>query len=119
MKKTTILLTIAVVVGIASYVVFAQEQQRGGMMGRGMMGRQGMMGMSPMASMMYSTSLAATNDGGVVVLMGNKLTRYDNDLNAVKEVEVKIDWENWNKMMQQHYDMMMKNQNMMMGGQSD
>jgi len=33
--------------------------------------------------------MVAANDGGVIVLAGNKLLKYDKDLNLVKEVEVK------------------------------
>lgn len=132
MKKTLTLLTIAAVVGTGSYLVFARGQmggmmggrtQRGGMMDsnsmmmqRGMMGQGGMMmgggmmGMHPMSSMMYGSSLAATSDGGALVLTGNKLIKYDKNLNLVKEVEIKIDWENIRNMMMQHQNMMMGEQ---------
>ncbi|MGA2775785.1 MAG: hypothetical protein ABSE81_06995 [Candidatus Omnitrophota bacterium] len=33
--------------------------------------------------------IVATNDGGVIVMAGNKLFKYDKDLNFVKEVELK------------------------------
>ena len=33
-------------------------------------------------------SLVATSDGGVVVLSGPRLVKYDKDLNLVKEVEI-------------------------------
>ena len=33
--------------------------------------------------------MVATNDSGVIVLAGNKLLKYDKDLNLVKEVELK------------------------------
>jgi len=33
--------------------------------------------------------MVATNDGGVIVLVGNKLLKYDKDLNLVKEIELK------------------------------
>ena len=54
---------------------------RQGMMGgkKGMMGHMG--GMQP--------KVVATSDGGVVVLMGNKLAKYDSALSLVKEVEMK------------------------------
>ncbi|MCG8430228.1 MAG: hypothetical protein MJA29_03540 [Candidatus Omnitrophica bacterium] len=35
-------------------------------------------------------SLAATGDGGVVVLIGPKLLKYDKDLNLVKEVDIPL-----------------------------
>ena len=92
-----------------------QEDMRGGMRGRNMMGT-GMM-MNEMGSMMNGSSLVATTDGGIVVLMGNELSKYDKDLNLVKQVEVKFDWDNWQKMMMQNRNMMMQNRGMM-GGRS-
>ena len=73
-------------------------------------GQEGMM-MNDMGSMMSGSSLVATTDGGVVVLMGNELSKYDKDLNLVKQVEIKFNWDNWQKMM-------MQRRNMMMGGRS-
>jgi hypothetical protein len=64
--------------------------------GCGMMEKGKMMGMS---HMMMSRSLVATTDGGVVVMAGNKLQKYDKDLMLVKEVELKIDMEAMKKMM--------------------
>ncbi len=59
--------------------------------GKGMMGA-GMM--CPMCAakmkMMGQVSLATSGDGGVIVLMGNKLMKYDKDLNLVKEVDIKM-----------------------------
>jgi hypothetical protein len=49
---------------------------------------------------MMERSVVATSDGGVVVVMGNKLTKYDKDLNVVKEVELKMDMEGMQKMME-------------------
>ncbi len=111
-----------------SYMAFAQ-QDRGGMMGGGMMNRggsqQGMMGnsrnMMPMmrgmmaqrmANSMTQEALVATSDGGVVVLAGGKLMKYDSALNLVKEVEVKVDY----KGMQQRMEKMMESMPMMQGG---
>jgi cytochrome c556 len=37
---------------------------------------------------MMQKQMVATNDGGVIVLLGNKLIKYDKDLNLIKEVEV-------------------------------
>ena len=81
-----------------------------GMMGKGMMGQQGMTGMHTMSGMMGGSSMVATQDGGIIVLIGNKLLKYDKDLNLVKEVEIKIDWESLNKTMMQHRKMMMSGQ---------
>lgn len=40
-----------------------------------------------------------TPDGGVVVIIGNKMMKYDKDLNFKKEVELKIDTTAMNSMM--------------------
>ena len=81
-----------------------------GMMGRGMMdekdgmmmggrGMMGMMGMCPMMKSMMERTVVATGDGGIIVVTGNKLTKYDKDLNVVKEIELKMDMEGMQKMM--------------------
>lgn len=49
----------------------------------GMMGRGPKMGMPPI-------SMVGTKDGGVILLVGKKLMKYDQDLNLVKEVDVKM-----------------------------
>jgi mono/diheme cytochrome c family protein len=77
----------------------------GGMQGSGMMrgnmtGSRDMM-INSMSILMSSSSLVATQDGGVIVLMGNELSKYDKDLNLVNQVEIKFNWENWQKMMEQ------------------
>jgi hypothetical protein len=45
-----------------------------------------------MTQMMGATQkqMVAINDGGVVVMVGNKLFKYDKDLNLIKEAELKI-----------------------------
>lgn len=68
-------------------------------MGKGMMGGQGgEMGqgmMCPMCSSMMksvaSPQVISTGDGGFVILTGNKLIKYDKDLNVVKEADIKVD----------------------------
>ena len=124
MKRTMIMAVIVFAVAAGLYYVFAATQNEGGMMDGGMMrgrmmdsndmtknqmwrnremmDRRNMMGMYPMGGMMYGASLAATEDGGALVLMGNKLCKYDKDLNLVKEVEIKMDWEKMNKTMMEH-----------------
>ncbi len=75
------------------------EMMDKGMMDKGMMG-DGMMdgGMMKMMKMMHahgmmmrSPTMVASNDGGVIVLSGNKLYKYDKSLNLVKEAEIKMD----------------------------
>lgn len=77
---------------IVNFSAFAEEHSSG-MMGKGMM------------QMMAKKQLVATEDGGVVLLLGNKLVKYDKKLNLVKEVELNIDTEGIRKMMKE----MMKN----------
>lgn len=98
---------LAVVILIAAagaYVAFAQQD--GNMPGRrgGMMGRRGMMDgrMRPwrmcemhrmMGRSMMEERFVPTSDGGVAILAGHKLVKYDSGLNVVKEVEVKVDYD--------------------------
>ena len=70
----------------------------GSMMNRGMMDGKKMGRCSMMQSMMQKTVIA-TSDGGIIVAAGNKITKYDKDLNVVKEVEQKMDMESMQKMM--------------------
>ncbi len=106
-----------VVVAIAaagSYVAFGQPD-RGGMMGGGMMqNNRSMMPMmrGMMARDMMQEALVATSDGGVVLMAGGKLIKYDSALNVVKEVEVNVDY----KAMQQRMEKMMEDMPMMRGG---
>jgi len=44
-----------------------------------------------MMKKIMSKEIVATQDGGVVVMMGNKLIKYDKKLNLVKEIELKMD----------------------------
>ena len=67
-----------------------------GMMGHGMM-QSGMGMMCPMMKM-GEPQMVSVGDG-VVILIGNKLIKYDKNLNVVKEVEIKVDMEAMKKMM--------------------
>ena len=112
MKKSIILLTVIALAATGSYVVFAQRQM-GGMMQKqdtgkmGMMMGEEMMEMCPMhmsmCQSMMSKQIVATQDGGVMAMVGNKLMKYDKDLKLVKETELKIDME---KMQQKMKEMM-------------
>ena len=87
---------------LISVPVFAEETKKEEMPAMSMNGPMGMsmnkpagmstgmpMGM-PMGSMMGKTQMVATDEGGVIVLAGNKLMKYDADLNLVKEADVKM-----------------------------
>jgi hypothetical protein len=80
-------------------------QQSGGM-GQGGMG--GMMGGTDSSSMhgmmmhmMKPSYVFNTSDGGFVVFMGNKILKYDKDLNLKKEVQMKVDTTGMGEMMKQ------------------
>jgi len=75
------------------------DMMKEGMMGKGMMDGK-MMGMCPMMQSMMQKQVVATSDGGIIVVAGNKLTKYDKDLNVIKEVELKMDMEGMQKMME-------------------
>jgi hypothetical protein len=69
-----------------------------------MMGKRGMWSCCPMhreiGIRMMKRTLVPTQDGGVALLMGNKIVKYDKDMNVLKEVEVKCDTEGMQKMME-------------------
>jgi hypothetical protein len=104
-KGILITMLMALIAGISManiHFVSADDDMKGGMMGGGMMGgkggmmgmmggKEGMMGMKGMMMMkMMHPDVVATSDGGIVILQGNKLTKYDKNLNVVKEVEIKM-----------------------------
>ncbi len=62
-----------------------------GMMPQGMMAHQGCAMCGMMTGAMMWKSMTATSDGGVIVAVGNRLIKYDNQLNVVKDTELKID----------------------------
>ncbi len=56
--------------------------------------------MQSMARMFAATSkIVATTDHGVVVLVGNKLYKYDRNLRLIKEQEIKINPKDFGMMM--------------------
>ena len=76
-----------------SMTAFSKEEKKSEMPGMSMenpmeMPMPGMGKKCP--SMMGKAQMVATDEGGVIVLAGNKLMKYDADLNLVKEVEVKM-----------------------------
>jgi len=78
MKK--IALAVVVLSLVISASAFAEDMKKDEMPGMGKMG----------CPMMGKAQMVATDEGGVIVLAGNKLLKYDADLNLVKEVEVKM-----------------------------
>lgn len=102
MKKGLSMVLAGLLVTVFCFLASAQEQEetmdnkmmQGGQMGEGTMGRgQGMVKGKKMMGMgmMMNKEIVATEDGGVVVMIGNKLLKYDKNLDLKKEVEIKID----------------------------
>ncbi len=89
--------------------VMEKDMMKSGMMmtSGGMMDTCLMHGM--MMKGMVEKSIIAIADGGVIVLAGDKLIKYDKDLNVVREVEIKVDMDAMKKNMSD----MMKNCTMM------
>ena len=103
MKKIIVIACVMVFITGSAAILLAHDSDKP-MMGKGMMGKGmmkgGMMGMCPMHGMMMGKSeMVAAQDGGVIVMAGNKLYKYDKDLNLVKEAKVKMDMEDMQKMM--------------------
>ena len=102
MKKFTYVIVVIAVVLVTRFA-FAEEMKDSmmgkGMMGKGMMADKGMMMQGMMMHAMMNKSMVATSDGGVIVMAGNTLTKYDKDLNAVKEVDIKMNMDSMQKMM--------------------
>jgi hypothetical protein len=91
MKKIWVaVLVMSVVVAVP---VMAEEAKKEGMPG---MPKEGSMEMSmpgmgkKCGPMMGKAQMVATDEGGVIVLAGNKLMKYNADLDLVKEVEIKM-----------------------------
>lgn len=116
MKKLTFMLMLAVVMIGLSGISFGEttgphEKAKEGHAGR-MMEKAGLHEMKYMDAMMMkkmtTRGMVATSDGGVVVMAGNTLMKYDKDLNLVKETEIKIDMEALMRKMKECKEMMHK-----------
>jgi len=119
MKKEMFVVTL-IVMCLAIYgISFAADtkESKGSMMGKGAMQCDEMksdvkldesktMYHGMMMKHMIQKEMVATEGGGVIILVGNKLIKYDRDLNLAKEVEIKIDSEATMKQMKEHCEMM-------------
>lgn len=99
MRKSVLILTVVFVAVLFTLPAFAEDNQgwqdsgqQGQQGGPGMMGGRGgngpMKGMGMMGGMMQKDTVVATSDGGVVVMQGPRLLKYDANLTLVKEVEL-------------------------------
>ncbi|MDD4908163.1 MAG: hypothetical protein PHJ00_03785 [Candidatus Omnitrophica bacterium] len=84
MKTARILVLAVIALALGSGAVFAQADNAAPAPDKGPSTTMAMnmMGFIP-------KQMVASNDGGVIILAGNKLMKYDKDLNLVKEVEIK------------------------------
>jgi hypothetical protein len=101
MKRLMIVVALVLVIALGSYAIFAQQSSgmmqggSGGMMGDGTAGavNGGMMDdMGCSGCGMMEGSVAATSDGGVVVVAAGKLIKYDAAFKKVNEVDIDVDW---------------------------
>ncbi len=103
MKKGIAIVVVLLAGAIFLASSFAEEKQ-GAMMGKDMLGKEMMKGRDSdmgamMMKMMMGKSMIATEDGGIVVMMGNKLLKYDKNLNLKKEVKIEVDFSEMEEMM--------------------
>lgn len=105
-KKILLVVLVACLVNLSgiSFCQEATEEAKAPMKYKGMKEKGYMHGM--MMKKMMSKEMVATKDGGVVVLFGNKLMKYDKNLNLVKETKIKIDMEAMKKKMRECMKMM-------------
>lgn len=138
MKKSTLLVVVVMFSVIFMSFAVAQDRKapakdetKTGMMGKQEMtgkhemmnkkemGEAGMMGSHDMCGTMMSSMMGhcmvPSGDGGVIVMMGDKLQKYDRDLNLVKEVQVAIDMEHMSARMAQMMAMCPMHKSMMRG----
>ena len=96
MKRSLIAIVVGIIIvgtaGIALACGCGDDKGMKGDKGMGMM-KHGMM------MKMMEKNVVATSDGGIVIVAGNNLTKYDKNLKLVKEVELKSDMEGMNRMM--------------------
>ena len=84
MKKSLIAIAVVIIVGTSGLAIAQMNDNGKDMMGdkTGMMdgksGMMGMMGKGMMDGKMMEKNVVATSDGGIVIVAGNKATKYDN-----------------------------------------
>ena len=100
MKKLSIMIVLAMILALSGLTAWSAD--KGMAMGKGMMMDkdmgEAMMGLCPAHSMMAmkmmtSRDMVASGDGGVIIFIGNKLLKYDKDLNLVKMAPVDYDYQ--------------------------
>ena len=95
MRKVKVLALVIVSIMFCSVVAFAQGPDEKNQpvveekMQEKQMDKERMGGMVMQMMGTMQKQIVATNDGGIIIMTGNKLLKYDKDLNLVKEVELK------------------------------
>jgi hypothetical protein len=132
MRKVLSIVFVGVLVGVC-FLALAEENKESNMdeqmmpgrmmdKGRMMQGHMVKRGNMPgmMHPMMMGQSLVATEDGGVVVMIGNKLQKYDKDLVLQKEVEIEVDMKGmWKAMKENMKECRSAHEEMMHGDMPD
>ena len=88
MKKSLVTVAVVIIVGTSGLAIAQINDKGKEMMGdkTGMMdGKSGMMGMHGMMMKMMEKSVVATSDGGVIVVLATKLSKYDKDLKVIEK----------------------------------
>lgn len=116
-KRIIVIILLTALFFAPASLVFAQNEHQGDaagqskngahpnemMMGHGMMMDDGMMDMMNMMNVrraMMDRQIVPTADGGVVLLIGDQLYKYDENLDLVNEVEISVDYERMKEGMQ-------------------
>jgi len=96
MNKTVSLILFAVLLSVPALLIAKEQDKTMGTCSaceQGSTEKQGLVsgcrepGMRPM----MGRQMVATSDGGVIVMAGDKLFKYDKNLNLVKETEINIE----------------------------
>ena len=123
MRHGTMTLALVLFVALGTVMTGIAGQHGGGMRKGKMMHRGGkteakgesMMGGGMMGGGMMRRQVVPTEDGGIVILMGDKIVKYDKNLNMVNETEIEIDEDEMMRMMKKRHRMQKKCRKMMEG----
>lgn len=73
-------------------------------MGMRMGGKKGMPSGCMMGGAMMGKTMVSTDDGGVIVMIGNTLYKYDKNLDLKKQTDIPVNYKNMKKMMMEMHD---------------
>ena len=92
MRKVIAVIIAVLILSVPGVALAQMEKSEGMMDDKGMeMKGHGMKGGCPMMKHMMGPMVIPTSDGGVVVVTGNKMTKYDQDLDVIGQAEIKMD----------------------------